>query len=1170
MGNNRVRRRIPSQTIVGITTLAVLAFAAGAAQASFLNSCTIYCHGIPPRDAARKGNPHFNSQSSAFLGNHRNHLSATPVAADCSNCHKPVALTDFGHENEIIAMANSLKRYSTANIRARYDKGVFVNQTSIPNLLTATCSNVNCHFETKTPAWGSPAYTAPANCNACHGAPPAGTPAAPAGGLAGSHTRHNVYFTGTTGCQKCHPGYSGFVHATSAGRPLRVQGYLRDPLNNLEPGATYSGTGANYLPSQSVSQLFGNCANLYCHSNSGPNATAIAYKTATWNSGPLACASCHADMSAIASTAPNGSHYVHASTTYAAGAKLSCTVCHGTGYTVATITPATHVNRQVELSFTGSGIGTSYSKPAPITAGTAWGSCSTPLCHGSGSPVWGGTLWSTTDQCGKCHSSTASGAITQAVPFYKTSFPLKVTLNTDTKVGAHTNHMTSQTLGFSANTACSDCHGTVALTSATHMNGSTTFVWSSLATRAGTLAPVYTVATGQCTATYCHGNSMPGGDSTGINKAPIWNNPNYLPATVSAAACGTCHGFPPSTASGHPGGITIPSGFPATATIGTTCNCHGNVNTAGNSYANMFLNPSWHINGIFEVPSGGHNFPYGGSLHLSTAGTTPWANCTGCHANAAGGSYPVTAGTAPNCTGCHLKGLRAPVGTSSCWDCHGISATDGKPNGNTFPNISGNHNIHMLLTGTTCATCHTGGGAGTATHGSSNRIAATLASVRVAFTGQGTAPVWTIASKTCAATNCHGQGTPAWGARTGALVNGFPYSSIQCEKCHGAKTSNPFYSNAIPKVTANSNAKVGAHFMHLTSSTLKISSAVHCNDCHTIPASVTAATHMNGITNFTWSTLATKGGTLIPTYTTTTGVCANVYCHGASMPGGDTSGTNRTPIWNSTTYLPATIGAGGAACKVCHGFPPLPASGHPALTVPVPANFGNGTVAIGTSCSCHTNINTVGIIYANIFLNKAQHIDGTLQVSGGHAVPYDTHKAAVIAAGGNTACLGCHAMGTAASPYPAAVVGNPPDCMSCHRKAAPVHTGTVVGANCSSCHGLNTGTGVAIGRPVGTAYPDRLGFHGGASDSAHRTSACTVCHSGAGTTSGNNSGINHGKGATAGPVRNGKPNVVGPMVNGITPTNSAKGVGTPAGGTTCVHGTISSGCSGGGTRSNSW
>jgi predicted CxxxxCH...CXXCH cytochrome family protein len=1161
MGKNFASRRRNSQLTAVVAALASLLFGVCTAEsASFLNNCTTYCHGTPPRDAARKGNPHFASQSSAFLGNHRNHLAAAPSTDDCSVCHIPVAATNFGHQNDVIDMAVKLKGYSTATGRARYDKGAFFNQTSIPNLTSATCSNVNCHFEKKTPAWGSAAFTVPTDCNACHGAPPSGTPASPGGGLAGSHARHDVYFPGTTGCQKCHPVYSGFTHATSAGRPLKVQGFLRDPANTLEAAGTYSGAGTNYLPSKSSSQLFGSCTNLYCHSNSGPNGTARVYTPQAWNGGVLGCASCHANMATIANSSPNGNHYVHASTTYAAGAKFACSVCHGAGYTATTVTPATHVNRLIELGFTGGGTGTAYSKTAPIAAGTAWGSCATSRCHGSGSPVWGGVLWSTSDQCGKCHSSSTAGAITQAVPFYSTSFPAKVTLNTDARVGAHTNHMTSQALGISASTACTDCHGSVTLTGATHMNGSTTFVWSSLATRTGALAPVYTAATGQCTATYCHGNSMPGGDTTGSNKSPIWKDPTYLPATLSAAACGTCHGFPPSAASGHPGGIVIPAGFPATAAIGTTCSCHSNINAAGNSYATMFVNPALHINGVFEPAASGHAFPYGGALHLSAAGTTPWTACTGCHTNAAGGTYPVVAGTPPNCTGCHLNTLRTPSGTSSCWDCHGASATDGKPNGNVFPNISGNHTVHVAIAGTTCATCHSGGGSGAATHGSSNRTAATPASVRVVFTGQGASPLWTFAAKTCSATNCHGQGAPTWGARAGATVNGFPFAAVQCAKCHSGTlasdvtAASPFYSTAIPKVTVNTNAKVGAHTSHLTSADSLANSLV-CSDCHGTVA-LTTATHMNGTTNFTWSTLATKGGTLTPTYTAATGVCTNVYCHGASMPGGDTSGTNRTPTWN-VAFLSATLSR--AACASCHGFPPPTSSGHPAVTLPAtwPA-VGAATGALGTTCSCHANISSTGTTYATIFVNKALHIDGTLQVSGGHAVPYDNHKADVVAANGNTACLGCHAMGTAASVYPAAVAGNPPDCRSCHKKAAPLHTGTTAGANCSSCHGNSTAAAANFGRPTGTTFPDRQGYHAGSQDGAHGTAACSVCHT-LGTSSGTGSGINHGRGSTTGPVRDGKPNLVGPMHTGITPTNGAKGVAnTPV---TCVHGTISSGCS---------
>src|SRR6185369_11116217 len=300
------------------------------------------------------------------------------------------------------------------------------------------------------------------------------------------------------------------------------QGFLRNPLNALESGASYSGSGLNYLPARSGAQLFGTCANLYCHS-SGQNVTngssGVVYNNPVWGSAALTCAGCHVDEAT--DTVGTGSHRVH---TISTGAGLDCNACH-LGYTKTTVTTATHVNGLIELGATGF----TYSQGSGATnpAANGFGTCAASACHGSGTVTWGGTLWSTTDQCGKCHSSNTAGAITQSAPFYSTSYPTKVTLNSDAKVGAHTNHMTSQALGISASTACTDCHGTVTLTAATHMNGSTALTWSALATKTGVLSPTYTAATGQCAATYCHGNSMPGGDTTGSNKSPTWINPNY-------------------------------------------------------------------------------------------------------------------------------------------------------------------------------------------------------------------------------------------------------------------------------------------------------------------------------------------------------------------------------------------------------------------------------------------------------------------------------------------------------------------------------------------------------------------------------------------------------------------------------------------------------------------
>ena len=609
-------------------------------------------------------------------------------------------------------MANSLKGYSSTTVRAKYDKGVFVNQTSIPNLTIATCTNVNCHFEANSPAWNTSPLAYPAGCSVCHGVPPSGGVT----GAAGSHGSHDEYFTGETGCQKCHPGYTTFSHASSAGRPLLVQGYLRDPANNLEPGGTYSGSGTNYLPSQSASQVFGTCNTIYCHS-SGQGVTgagAGTYKSVTWGSASLDCGSCHQNMGPAANANATGKHVKHAQV-----AAITCDVCHGAEYS-STLVPiylgTTHVNKSINLVWTGIAANpvTTYSKGNSFTAGSSvygvcsnsychstvqnaangdstgvtyqtgfswnavstlncgschvdmatdptgtgshrvhtsvaglnadcsrchlgytktannpathvnglielgaasinysqgsgtghpagngYGSCSASVCHGSGQPVWGSALWSTTDQCGKCHSSPATGAVTAGTPYYNTSYPVKNTSNIDPKTGAHTAHIAASER-LHPGLVCVDCHGSVNLNDPTHMNGVTNFNWSVLATT-GNLTPNYNPATGQCTNVYCHGNAMPGGDASGSNRSPIWNNPNYLPVTLSAAGCGTCHGFPPSTAVGHPV-ITIPAGFPNTP-LGTTCACHGNVNqqTAGpTTYANVFIDPALHINGTLE------------------------------------------------------------------------------------------------------------------------------------------------------------------------------------------------------------------------------------------------------------------------------------------------------------------------------------------------------------------------------------------------------------------------------------------------------------------------------------------------------------------------------------------------------------------------------------------
>jgi predicted CxxxxCH...CXXCH cytochrome family protein len=180
------------------------------------------------------------------------------------------------------------------------------------------------------------------------------------------------------------------------------------------------------------------------------------------------------------------------------------------------------------------------------------------------------------------------------------------------------------------------------------MNGKTDFVFSALAKTDG-LNPVY--AAGQCSSTYCHGASLPGG---GSNKAPLW--------TDTLAGCDSCHGYPPTI---------IKNG---TAHINNSnckaCHTHVNANNTG------FTAPGLHINGHVEASAGScdscHGYPPapknpsvafgiqnqwssarfedysgGGGAHLVAAhisrNASPsegWTNCALCHNSGIVGSTP--------------------------------------------------------------------------------------------------------------------------------------------------------------------------------------------------------------------------------------------------------------------------------------------------------------------------------------------------------------------------------------------------------------------------------------------------------------------------------------------------------------------------------------------------
>lgn len=347
--------------------------------------------------------------------------------------------------------------------------------------------------------------------------------------------------------------------------------------------------------------------------------------------------------------------------------------------------------------------------------GAAAGATSCTFCHMSGLP-------NTLLNCTSCHGRPPSGAV---YPNIKSAHPTHSTINVAD--------------------ICGECHYGLGYVTLDHFNRSklhTTSVQTG-AVQFGAFThtnlpsgviPTYNDATQQCLNTYCHGATLVGG----TNKSPIWSQTNYL----TAAGCGTCHGFPPANAA-H-------TGF----TSSTPCKtCHPDVNATNTG----FTDPTRHVNGFLNISTaagggtGGapHTFPYPGKQHLSAAGTAPFSGCvtSGCHTNSSAnkGGYPntplPTPPNPPDCQGCHAK---ASPG-NSCGSCHGVASTSaltaGRPNGSSFPDVAGGHSSNHGSFA--CSVCHGTAGTGQDSHGSSGGTAHNDTNVVVSLPSAGNTITYT-------------------------------------------------------------------------------------------------------------------------------------------------------------------------------------------------------------------------------------------------------------------------------------------------------------------------------------------------------------------------------------------------------------------------------------------
>ena len=330
----RTFRLLPLLGIMGLSGATGIAPVTAAAPNQYDSTCSD-CHEIPPIDSMFR-----NITTGAFPGNHNTHALASRYA--CVRCHEASGAYSSGHMTRTVTLSSNI---NSSPATGRYAVGgtpvTFVNLTSSP--IFGSCTNVNCHFEKTTPAWGSPAFSSSGNCGKCHGAPPED----------GNHLRHSAYYgPGAPACRRCHPNHTAeasvFAHATSAGkRALSLEGITYSKPENLAYPA--------YLPSQTTVRN-GTCSTIACHGNTA----------ATW--GGSACLDCHAvsqgGRAAITSQFSANSHHIQGTVTDA-----HCYQCHWEANSNGSINSTYHNSKTpggpVDLVIYGAG-----TRPGTYLAGT--------------------------------------------------------------------------------------------------------------------------------------------------------------------------------------------------------------------------------------------------------------------------------------------------------------------------------------------------------------------------------------------------------------------------------------------------------------------------------------------------------------------------------------------------------------------------------------------------------------------------------------------------------------------------------------------------------------------------------------------------------------------------------------------------------------------------------
>ncbi len=460
--------------------------------------------------------------------------------------------------------------------------------------------------------------------------------------------------------------------------------------------------------------------------------------------------------------------------------------------------------------------------------------------------------------------------------------PKDTSLKTSTDkvtVGAHRSHLKED---ISKNVKCSSCHRVPSeFNSPGHIDndGMAEVIFDNLATDDGRLSPLFSSKKATCSDVYCHGATL----DNGKFKEPSWTD-----LSGEVKQCDSCHGLPP-----HKYGDK-------------QCQkCHGAVTDDGKS----IKDPSLHIDKKIEINKlecySCHGDQNNSAPPPAADGSTDTSDIgVGAHYNHTRGG-DITRGF--DCSECHIK-PKEVLDPGHLDDSEGAEVIFGD-----FATQNGQLDSKWEPDSATCKNiyCHGNG------LDSSN----------------GFEPVWTkpeMYKPSCS--SCH-KNPPdnhrlsrCWICHTGVTsddettsdkqlhINGkidLANDDQQCFDCHGDSTSfapPPALDGSI----STQSKGVGAHRSHVLNNT--ISEPFDCTVCHIKPDKPTSTGHIDkdtiGTAEVTFQGLAKNGG-LEPVWDEDSLTCSDVYCHGATLIGGN----NKSPMWN-------VVDGSQKSCDSCHGYPP--------------------------------------------------------------------------------------------------------------------------------------------------------------------------------------------------------------------------------------------------------